>query len=301
MMTRAMVRASLVGLLLALNLVPALAQAPASTLDRIRETGHIRIGYSTEVPPFSYLGPDGKVLGYSIDLCNRVSDGIRDQLGLSALTIDYVLRTPSNRVAKINDGEIDIECVASTNTAERRKSVAFSYPHFMTAVQFIALKDGGPRRIAELVGHSVASTMGTTVIGQINAVSREKGLNIAVVPTPDHQVAFDMMASGRVAAFAMDSIILSTRVANAKNPDLYIMSEDAFGPPEPYGLMMRHDDQPFVDAVNAALAGIFSSGEIKQIYAKWFQSPIPPSGTNLQLPMSAALAAAFAAPEAISD
>ena len=301
MIIRATVRAVLAGLMLAHTLPLALAQAPVSTLERMRDTGHIRIGYSAEVPPFSYLGADGQVLGYSIDICNRVAELLGEQLALPDLTIDYVLRTPSNRVAMLNNGDIDIECVASTNTAERRKSVAFSYPHFMTSVQFIALRDGGPRRIAELVGHSVASTLGTTVIGQLNAVSREKGLNIAVVPTPDHQVAFDLMASGRVAAFAMDSIILSTRVANAKDPDLYIMSEDAFGPPEPYGLMMRHDDQPFVDAVNAALASIFSSGEINQIYGKWFTSPIPPKGINLHLPMSEALAMAFAAPTVVTD
>lgn len=294
-------RAFVAAVLLAATIPVVRAEAPASTLDRIRETGHIRIGYSAEVPPFSYLDGDGQVVGYSIELCSRVAEKIQQQLGLPALNIDYVQRTPSNRVAMLNDGDIDIECVASTNTAERRKSVAFSFPHFLTAVQFVALKDGGPRRIADLVGHSVASTLGTTVISLINAVSREKGLNIAVVPTPDHQAAFDMMASGRVVAFAMDSIILSTRVANAPNPNLYLMSEDAFGPPEPYGLMMRLGDPDFVDAVNAALGEIFRSGDITPIYAKWFTSPIPPKGINLQLPMSAALAAAFAAPSAVTD
>ncbi|WP_248304999.1 amino acid ABC transporter substrate-binding protein [Devosia sp. FKR38] len=301
MIARAMIRALLASVLLAAVMPATHAQAPVSTLEHIRDTGHIRIGYSAEVPPFSYLDASGQVVGYSIELCNRVAEKLQVQLGLPTLQIDYVQRTPSNRVALLNAGEIDIECVASTNTAERRKSVAFSFPHFLTAVQFIALKDGGPRRIADLVGHSVASTLGTTVIGQLNAASREKGLNIAVVPTPDHQAAFDMMASGRVAAFAMDSIILSTRVANAKDPDLYILSADAFGPPEPYGLMMRLGDHDFVDAVNGALAEIYSSGEITPIYDKWFTSPIPPKGINLQLPMSDALAAAFAAPVAVTD
>lgn len=294
-------RAFVAAVLLAAAIPVARAEAPASTLDRIRETGHIRIGYSAEVPPFSYLDGDGQVVGYSIALCNRVADKLQVQLGLPALSVDYVQRTPSNRVALLNDGEIDIECVASTNTAERRKSVAFSLPHFLTAVQFIALKDGGPRRISDLVGRSVASTLGTTVIGLVNAVSRDKRLNIAVVPTPDHLAAFDMMASGRVAAFAMDSIILSTRMANAPNPELYILSEDAFGPPEPYGLMMRLGDHDFVDAVNAALAEIFRSGEITTIYDKWFTSPIPPKGINLHLPMSDVLAAAFATPAPVTD
>jgi glutamate/aspartate transport system substrate-binding protein len=301
MRTRTPFIAGLAPALLAATLSAAQAQAPASTLDHIVQTGRISIGYGESVSPFSYLDADGHPIGYSIDLCNRVAQLLQEQLSLPTLAIDYVRRTPSNRVALLDSGDIDIECVASTNTAERRKSVAFSIPHFLASVQFVALKDGGPRTIADLMGRSVASTQGTTVIGDLNAVNRAQNLNIAVVPTPDHQTAFDMMATGRVSAFAMDGTILSSMVANASDPGLYMLSAQGFGPPEPYGLMMRRDDAPFVEAVNAALAQIFSDGEIGSLYEKWFTMPIPPRGINLNLPMSDELAAAFAAPMPVAD
>lgn len=291
----------LTGLLLLASATASNGQAPVSTLERIAETGTIRIGYSPDSAPFSYLDADDTIVGYSIDLCKRVSELLQQQLGLAELDIAYVKRTPSDRVALLKNGDIDIECVASTNNAERRNSVAFSYPHFLTAVQFIALKDSGPRIVADLKGRTVASTSGTTVISELNAISRERDLNIAVVPTPDHETGFDLMATGRVSAFVMDGILLYTMAANADDPSLYEVSGDAIGAPEPYGLMLRHDDAVFTEAVNAALFEIYTQGEIGTIYDKWFTMSIPPRGINLNLPMSNALQAAFATPTIVGD
>tara|TARA_R110000868_G_scaffold101346_3_gene279014 strand:+ start:4034 stop:4936 length:903 start_codon:yes stop_codon:yes gene_type:complete len=277
------------------------AQAPASTLDHIVETGTLRIGYSPDAAPFSYLDADGRVIGYSIDLCMQVARSLRAQLGMDKLDIAYVRRTPVDRVTLLQNGSIDIECVASTNTAERRKSVAFSYPHFITAVSFVALRDGGPRVLADLEGRTVASTSGTTVIAEINALSREQNLNIALTPTLDHETGFSLMASGRVSAFVMDDILLANLVANADDPGLYQLSEDAVGQPEPYGLMMRHDDLAFRNTVNAILHDLFTGGEILPIYQKWFNAPIAPNGVNLQLPMSDLLKTAFAVPTVVED
>ena len=295
------VKILLTALLLLASAATSNGQAPASTLDRITETGTIRIGYSPDSAPFSYLDADDTIVGYSIDLCKRVAELLQQQLGLAKLDIAYVRRTPSDRVALLKNGDIDIECVASTNNAERRNSVAFSYPHFLTAVQFIALKAGGPRVVADLKGRTVASTSGTTVIGELNALSRAQNLNIVVVPTPDHETGFDLMATGRVSAFVMDGILLSTMAANADDPSLFAMSSDTVGSPEPYGLMLRHDDAQFTEAVNAALFEIYTQGEIGAIYDKWFITPIPPRGINLNLPMSDALAAAFATPTVVGD
>ena len=292
----------LLGALAALASITASnAQAPASTLDRIASTGTLRIGYSPDSAPFSYLDAEGKVVGYSIELCGHVANRLQAQLGLATLDITYVRRTTSDRVALLQNGDIDIECVASTNNAERRKSVAFSYPHFLTAVQFISLKEGGPRVVADLKGRTVATTSGTTVIGELNALNRAQKLNIAVVPTPNHQTGFEMMATGHVAAFVMDGILLSTMAANTNDPSLFALSSDTFGPPEPYGLMLRHDDAPFTEAVNAALFEIFTGGEIGGIYDRWFTQPIPPRSANLNLPLSAELRAAFATPTVVGD
>ena len=263
-MTR-LIRSTLTALAIVCSAGVGWAEAPASTLKRITETGIIRIGYSAEDIPFSYKTADGKVLGYSTDLCLRVADLLKVKLGLSALKVEYVERTPRNRVAMLREGDFDIECVASTNNAERRKSVGFSYSHFVTGTQFVSRKSSQLKTIDDLAGHTVVATSGTTNIGQLNAINRERGLHIAVMPVESHKAAFKMVAEGRASAFVMDGVLLAAMIANSGEPDAFALSSDSLGYPEPYGLMVRHDDQDFKAAVNAALAEIYKSGEIDTI------------------------------------
>nr|WP_234937582.1 amino acid ABC transporter substrate-binding protein [Rhizobium herbae] len=296
-----MIRSALTALMIFASAGAGSAQAPESTLKTIADSGVIRIGYSAEDIPFSYRAPDGTVTGYSTELCVRVVDLLKQKLGLAALAIEYVERTPSNRVAMLRDGKFDIECVASTNNAERRKSVAFSYSHFVTGTQFVSLKKSNLKSIGDLAGHTIAATSGTTNIGQLNSINRTRGLHIAVMPVESHTAAFKLVAEGRASAFVMDGILLAAMIAASDQPDDYALSSDALGRPEPYGLMIRHDDQDFKDAVNAALTEIYRSGEIEPIYNRWFTKPIPPNGINMRLPMSSELRELFAEPSRSYD
>ncbi|WEZ85318.1 amino acid ABC transporter substrate-binding protein (plasmid) [Rhizobium sp. 32-5/1] len=272
------------------------AEAPASTLKKIAETGVVRIGYSAEDFPFSYRQPDGTVRGYSTELCLEVIDHIKNRLKLATVKVEYVERTPRNRVTMLRSGDLDIECVASTNNAERRKSAGFSYPHFVTGSQFVSLKKNNLKTIADLAGRTVAATSGTTNIGQLNTINRERALNIAVMPVETHNDAFQLVTEGRAAAFVMDGILLAAMVAKSESPENYALSTEALGWPEPYGLMVRLEDTDFKDAVNAALVAIYSSGRIKTLYEKWFNTAVPPDGINMRMPMSDELRASFAKP-----
>jgi glutamate/aspartate transport system substrate-binding protein len=272
------------------------ADVPVSTLQRISETGVIRIGYSADTLPFSYVVGGGAPMGYSIDLCNRIVSHLRQSLRMADLKIEYVQRTASNRVALLKDGTIDLECAASTNNAERRKSVSFSYSHFAATTLFVTLRANKLHTVADLSGRTVTSLKGSTNIGQLSTVNRQRNLRMAILPTETHRAAFDMVTEGRVSAFAMDGILLTTMIANAVQPEIYSLSAEALGPSEPYGLMLRLNDLAFKKAVNAALLSIYSSGEVHTIYRRWFQSPIVPPGINLNLPMTVELRRMFEHP-----
>ena len=117
-----------------------------------------------------------------------------------------------------------------------------------------------------------------------------------VMTAKDVVEAFLFLESDRAAAFVMDDVQLSVLIAQSKDPSAYAISDDAFAPPEPYGIMLRRDDAPFKALVDRATAELYRSPEIETIYAKWFQSPVPPRGVNYALPMPAALKRAFAQP-----
>lgn len=268
------------------------AESPISTLERIEETGVLRIGYG-DTAPFSYVDNNGQVVGYSIDICQRLADHLQAQLNIPSLDIVYVPRTPSNRVQLLNSGDIDIECNASTNNEERRRSAQFSLSHYFVSVRYVALRESGFSTLQDLAGHSVSVARGTVNVGQVNQANREHQLNLSVVPVESLQEAFDLVTNQRVAAFAMDDILLSTMMAEADNPDRYVLSEEALTEAEPLGFMMRLHDHAFAEQVNIALEHIYTSADMPLIYDQWFQHPLPGKDITLNMPMSAKLADYF--------
>lgn len=283
------------GLLMAVWMLSTAAAAEINTLQRLSETGTLRVGYG-DTAPFSYQDEEGNVLGYSIELCQRVAAQLQQQLNLPKLDIEYVFRTPGNRVQLLNSGEIDIECNASTNNAERRRSADFSLSHFFVSVRFVALKENQFFTLQDLAGRSVSVARGTVNVGQINQANREQQLNLSVVPVETLQEAFDLVTEGRVAAFAMDDILLSTMIAESEDPSAYSLSEEAVTAEEPLGLLMRQGDQAFVEQVNQALREIYQRGDILALYERWFLQPLPGKGITLNVPISETLAQHFMNP-----
>src|SRR5262245_16460565 len=90
--------------------IPVFGQHPQSTLDKIKATKTIALGYRESSYPFSYSNEEKKPAGYSVDLCTRIAAGIQQQLGLAELTTKWVVVTPENRLAMVANGTVDLEC-----------------------------------------------------------------------------------------------------------------------------------------------------------------------------------------------
>ncbi|MCX8997171.1 amino acid ABC transporter substrate-binding protein [Rhizobiaceae bacterium BDR2-2] len=281
-------------------LLPSAGAAAADTLAKIAATGTIVIGHRQNELPFSYV-VDDNVVGYSTDICLRIVEGIQRELRLDSIEIVYMPATTATRFILIGNGSVDMECAATTNNAERRQLAEFSYPHFVTATRFVSKKKDGMDTIADLAGRSVVSTTGTVNIEQLNELNRTRNLNISVILSRGHKEAFEMVAAGSASAFVMDDILLAGLVASSPTPSDFTISSETLSRPEPYGILMPPGDLAFKDLVNREMRRIFESGEINAIYEKWFMQPVPPTGQNLNLPMSADLKAAFANPQEYED
>jgi glutamate/aspartate transport system substrate-binding protein len=201
----------------------------------------------------------------------------------------------------IANGTVDLECASTTNNADRAKQVSFTNSHFLTASRYVSKKASGIKTIDDMKGKTIVSTSGTTNIRQLNDVNKQRGLDINVVAAKDNPEAFLMVQTDRAAAFVMDDILLAGLIASAKDSDAYVISDDAFSKPEPYGIMLRHDDPAFKAVADKATAALYTSPEIQVLYDKWFNSPINAAGLNLKYPMPAAMKKAFAHPSDSSD
>lgn len=276
------------------------AEDLTGTLKKVKETGTITLGVRDSSIPFSYLDDKQSYQGYSIDLCMKIVSAVQKQLGLTSLNVKMNPVTSATRIPLMANGTVDLECGSTTNNLERQRQVAFAPTTFVTANRLLAKKSSHIASLNDMKGKVLVSTAGTSNLKQVVALNSERNLGMTVIPAKDHAEAFLMVETGRATAFAMDDILLASLAASSKEPNEYEITKEALSV-EPYGIMLRREDPQFKKVVDSAIEGVFKSGEINKIYAKWFQSPIPPKGVNLNVPMSDQLKAVIAHPTDSGD
>ncbi len=267
------------------------AQALTGVLKRIKTAGTVRLGYRQGAIPFSFEGPDARPYGYSIDLCQAIVESIADAVGVALLRVEYRRVTPADRIAQIVDGQIDLECGATTNNAERRKQVAFS-PLIFVAGTRLLVKRGGPiRSLRDLAGRKVVVVRSTTNAEAMRHLAAARAPAFTVLTADDYPLALEWLASDEADALAADDILLTGYIEENGLRGQYAVVGGLLSY-EPYGIMFARDDPALAEAVDAAFRRLATTREIRWIYNKWFLRRLP-SGVRLGLPMSAQLERSF--------
>jgi glutamate/aspartate transport system substrate-binding protein len=189
----------LLGIVMAIAVVSnaAVAEELTGTLQKIKETNQITIGYQEASVPFSYLDGSQKPIGYAIDICLKIADAVKKQLDLPNLAIEMAPVTSSNRIPLLMNGTIDLHCSSTTNNAERQKLVDFANTHFLSATRFAAKTSLNITTIDDLKGKAAVAVAGSTNIAQLNKVNTERKLGITVIAAKDQLEAFLMMETDR--------------------------------------------------------------------------------------------------------
>ena len=268
---------------------PAAAPAAIDTLKRIRDTNTILIGVRESSVPFSFLDAQKQPQGYSVDLCTRVADAVKAELKLPRLDVKFVPVTSANRIPALLEGKIDLECGSTTNTRDRQKQVAFAYTTFVAGIKMLAKKDAKVSSIEDLRGKNIVVTKGTTSEKMMKAMNDERMLKMNIIETSDHGDSFKAVDEGKAVAFPMDDVLLYGLISKSKKPDEFAVVGKYLSV-EPYAIMMRKDEPAFERIVNRALIDLFQSGEIRRLYAKWFNTK------DLVVPMNLYLKEAFVTP-----
>ena len=284
--------------LLAALAVPAavsasLATAASPTLDRIRDTGTVRLAYREDSVPFSYVD-NNRPVGYTIDICSRLVDSIKTALKRPDLKVQYVPVTAVTRMDVVASGKADLECGSTNNSPERRQKVAFTVPHYITKGRMLVKASSPIQQWEDLNGKTVVATRGSTN-AELARKLNETGMTMNVVDANDLRSAFAMLADGRANAFAGDDILLSGMRATSKNPaDFRVAGKTQMV--SSYAIMLSKQDPEFKKLIDQTMTRLIVDGEVPKLYKKWFQQPIPPNGVNLEVPMSYLLRDSFNTP-----
>ena len=256
-----------------------------TVLERVAGGGKLVIAHRESSIPFSYTDASKKPVGYAMDLCLKLAEAVRKKTGKSSMQVEYLMVTPANRIAMVEQGKADMECGSTTNNAERRQKVAFTIPHFITGARLLVRSNSKVERIEDLEGKKLVSTKGTTPLKAAEQANRERLLNVTILEAPDHAKAVEMVEASEADAFVMDDVLLYGLAANRPNPAaLKVVCK--FLTTEPLAIMLPKKDPEFKKLVDDEMRRLIVSKEIYPIYDKWFLKPIPPKNTPLNMPVS---------------
>jgi glutamate/aspartate transport system substrate-binding protein len=260
-------------LLLACVALPAAAQ----TLDKVRKSGVITLGYIDGAAPFSFADGSGQPQGYSVELCAAVAQGVAAQIKREGLKVRWVKLTIQDRIDAVRTGKVDLECSTTTWTLSRQQLVDFSLVTFVDGGSLLVKTEAELGRLADFEGKRIAAITGTTTERALRAALERGKVKAALVQIKTRDEGLALLREGQVDALASDrTALIGVVVMSGSGRGLYKLVDQDFSI-EQYALMLRRGDHDFRLAVNRVLAGIYRSGQIEEIYGRWLGPLGPPS------------------------
>ncbi len=248
--------------------IPAASAIAAATLDRIRDTATIRLAYREGAAPFSFKDRDGRVRGYSVEICTRIAGAIQKDLGIKELKVEWVPADAADRLDLVTSGKADAECGTTTITLSREKTVAFSRPIYVEGGSALVETKSKLAQLADLNGKKIAVIAGTTTEQALVREFNSLGMKAVLVPVRNTAEGMALLMKHKADAFAGDRTVLARLKLTAARPaDFEILANDfSF---EPYGIVLPRGDPDFRLEVDRAIAGLYRSGEIDPIFQRW--------------------------------
>jgi glutamate/aspartate transport system substrate-binding protein len=259
----------------ALCLAPTLALAQMASapfdgrLKKIHETKTISVAYRTDALPFSFEDNEKKPTGYMVDLCRSVIGVIERQIGVTPLQIKWVPVTLQTRFSAISSGQADMECGATTVTLGRMKEVGFSSLTFVDGTGLLLRASTAGTSLMDLANKKIGVIAGTSNERALAEAMKSKVVTATVVPVKTREEGLAQLEAGSIDAFASDRVLLVGLAGKSKDPKALALLGDALSY-EPYAIVLPRGDWAMRQAVDAALAQIYKSSALPDLYNRWF-------------------------------
>jgi polar amino acid transport system substrate-binding protein len=280
---------------------PALAQdntavptGGSSTIDRIRSSGKITLGYYAEARPLSFRGKTGDPEGYGVALCKLVVADLQKELNVPSLATQFVGVQGNDRFATIKDGRVDMLCGPSEETLERRAEVSFSIAVIDSGTSVMLRKDApdafrdvlagrdakadrqplwrGSPQVAALQQRTFAVISGTTTENRLKEARERLKVNSSVVSVPDLATAIRQVSDGKADAFFGERTTLLDAISHdASAGELMVL--DRYFDHTPLSFAVSRGDEDFRLAVDRSLSHLYRSGKVAEVYSQFFGKP----------------------------
>ena len=217
-------------------------------LDAVRARGQLICGVAVGgIAGFMVVDNQGKWTGMNVDICRAVSAVL---FGDSE-KVKYVPLSGQQRFTALQAGEVDLLSNNSTWTLTRDTALGLDFVGvtYYDGQGFMVPKKLGVKSAKELNGASICVLTGSTSELNIADYFRTNKISFKPVLFEDPDQSRSAFFNGRCDAYSGDQARLyATRIANAPNPDDYIVLPEVISK-EPLGPVVRHGDNQFEDIV----------------------------------------------------
>ena len=265
--------------------------APRLPIERIRAGGTLRLGYRVDARPLSFRDENGRAAGYTVALCQSVIEAVRREPGLGGAAVDWVPVTTDDRFTALLQGRIDLLCGASTVTLDRRAQMSFSIPIFIGGIGAVVRADApddlrvvlaGQAQTFDPVWHAAANAplrarrfaavAGTTGETWLASRIRDLSLKSDVTQVGGYDAGVQAVVEKQAdALFGERAILLDAVRRNPAAAELSFV--DRYFTYEPLALAIVRGDEDLRLIVDRTLSRLYTSDDIRAVYAGWFGNP----------------------------
>jgi len=226
-----------------------IGQCPPPVLQKVKDTGVIKVGMREAARPFAYIDEQGNHVGFSVDMAYLLVQKLSEYAG-RAVKITPITVTPKTRIPLVVNGTVDVEMGSTTHTAPREDVADFSLPFFLSQTMFMVRADSGIKTLQDLNGKIVSSARGTTNLKALQDIIAKgiiKPKSLVIVET--HAEGLLALETGKIDAYFTDQSLLMGLKMSAKHPEDFVIINESIHS-EPYGWVMRENDSDWRDFVN---------------------------------------------------
>lgn len=265
------------------------------TLKKISTTNTINVGFAEDYPPFSYRSEAGEPIGYAIDISNHIIKQLKLQLNQPNLQVKYHSLEPQYMLTALNSGLIDFECSVNKNMGIEADTT-FSVGFFVTSPKFLVNNKQVFHHYKDLKNQQIAVVSDSVYEKNLKRFIHDNQLNNQVtIHATTPKLLPNLIKEQPIDVVVNDRVFLEHLRFNLQNPeDWYITGDDKMF--DVYGCTLRKSDDSFKKLIDDSLIELYASGSIYQLYNKWFKSPLPNSGINMNYLLSVQNAELFAKP-----
>ena len=236
--------------------------AHADKLDAIKARGKLLVGVTESSPPFSYRDGAKGIVGYDVDLAERVAQ----KLGVAAEKIPII---NAERIPALQQDRVDLVAVGMTRSKGRAKDIDFSYAYLDSPHMILVRKDSGIVDIAGLAGRKLALVRSASVDAELKAAVP----TMQIVFFDDYSGAFAALADRRVDAFLADKMLVLWFAQQSGHAADFSLIAD-YQLPRTAGFALKKNEPHFLEFVDRTLLQLEASGEAAKIFDAWF-APVP--------------------------